>query len=147
MVVYRVVALLADLNTLPCVNTHSYQTSDAFATEVANHFSPFLAPRHTQKRDIPRHTGQEYPLQKMHKKAATAAFLCVVVFVFKRSVCYGCACYATATFSRFRLGLGLVSASVGSASTSAAGSTVAVACLSCSCCSFALSLTIGMTTT
>jgi hypothetical protein len=137
MVVYRVVALLADLNTLPCVNTHGYQTSDASATEVANHFSPFLAIA-THKKGIFHATqGRNTPYKKRHKKAATAASLCVVVFVVKRSVCYGCACYATATFSRFRLRFSLVSASVGSACTSAAGS----------CCSFALSLTIGMTTT
>jgi hypothetical protein len=75
MAVYHVVTLVADLNTLPCINTQGYQTSDAFTTEVANHFSPFLALATHKKGGIPRHTGQEYPLQKKHKKAATHGFL------------------------------------------------------------------------
>jgi len=67
MTVYRSVALVADLNTLSCVNTQVYQTSDAFAAEVANHFPPFLAHATHKKRGIPRHAGQEYPYKKAQK--------------------------------------------------------------------------------
>jgi len=158
MAVYRVVALLADPDAVRCVKMHSYPTSDAFATEVANHFSPFLALATHKKGVVLPHTGQGLPpLQKMHKKATTAAFLCVVVFVVKRSVVLLLYIpYATATFSRlrlcFRFGFASASSSASIASNSASvgsasGSTAALACLSCSCCSFALLLIIGMTTT
>ena len=43
MAVYRLIALFADPDALRCVKIQPYPTSDAFATEVANHFSPFLA--------------------------------------------------------------------------------------------------------
>jgi hypothetical protein len=77
--VYRLVALLAYLNALSSINTQVYQTSDAFATEVANHFSPFLA-HATHKKGVFHATrGRNTPTKK-HKKAATAASLCVVVF-------------------------------------------------------------------
>jgi hypothetical protein len=84
MAAYRVVALLADLNTLPCVNTQGYQTIDAFATEVANHFSPFLALATHKKGGIPRHTGQEYPLQKSTKRRLPPPH-CAWLFSVKRS--------------------------------------------------------------
>jgi len=51
------------------------------------HLAPFclyLPKLGKQKRGLLAQ-GKETPLQKMHKKAATAAFLCVVVVVFKRS--------------------------------------------------------------
>jgi hypothetical protein len=84
MSVYRLVALVADLNTLPCVNTQGYQTIDAFATEVANHFSPFLALATHKKGGIPRHTGQEYPLQKSTKRRLPPPH-CAWLFSVKRS--------------------------------------------------------------
>jgi hypothetical protein len=44
-----------------------YPTSDAFATEVANHFSPFLAlATHKKGVSLP-HTGQRYPYKKAQK--------------------------------------------------------------------------------
>jgi len=73
MVVYRVVALLADLNTLPCVNTQGYQTSDAFATEVANHFSPFLALA-THKKGIFHATQGRNTPYKRQKKAQKGGY-------------------------------------------------------------------------
>jgi hypothetical protein len=78
MTVYRLVALLADLNTLSGINTQGYQTSHAFATEGANHFSPFLA-HATHKKGVFHATQGRNTLTKKHKKAATAASLCVVV--------------------------------------------------------------------
>ena len=156
MAVYCVVALLADPDALRCVKMQPYPTSDAFATEVANHFPPFLAlATHKKGIVLTPHRARTTPLQKMHKKATTAAPLCVVVFVVKRSVVLLLyISYATATFCRLRLRFGLASASSSasiasnSASVgSASGSTAALACLSCSCCSFALLLIIGMTTT
>jgi hypothetical protein len=83
MTVYRLVALLADQNTFSRVNPQVYQTRGILATKVTLHTFSFLALATHKKGGILRHTGQEYPYKK-HKKAATAAFLCVVVSV-KRS--------------------------------------------------------------
>lgn len=52
------------------------------------HVIPFqcLLAQEQQKREYSDPAGQEYPLdKKMHKKATTAAPLCVVVSVVKRS--------------------------------------------------------------
>jgi hypothetical protein len=67
MAVYRVVALLADPDALQCVNPQGYPTSDAFATEVANHFSPFLA-LSTHKKAGFLHRARKPPLQKNAQK-------------------------------------------------------------------------------
>jgi len=68
MAVYRVVALLTDPNTLPCINTQGYQTSDAFATEVANHFSPFLALATHKKGVFHATQGRNTPYKKSTKR-------------------------------------------------------------------------------
>jgi len=69
MAVYHVVALLADPDALRCVKMQPYPTSDAFATEVANHFSPFLALATHKKGVVFPHTGQGLPpLQKNAQK-------------------------------------------------------------------------------
>jgi hypothetical protein len=67
MAVYCLIALLADLNTSSCVNSQVYQTRGVLVTKVALHIFLLSCPRHAQKRGIPRHTGQEYPLQKAQK--------------------------------------------------------------------------------
>jgi len=70
MAVYRVVALLADQDTLRCVKMQPYPTSDAFATEVANHFSPFLALSiHKKGVVLTQHrASKDYPLTKNAQK-------------------------------------------------------------------------------
>jgi hypothetical protein len=100
MGVYLVVALIADLNALSSVNTQDYQTSDAFAAQVANHFFPFLALA-THKKGVSHATqGRNTPTKK-HKKAATAASLCVVVFG-QTLLCYGYWFSLTAALRLFR---------------------------------------------
>jgi hypothetical protein len=76
--VYRLVAPLADLNTLSCVNTQVYQTRGILMTKVALHISSFLAPATHKKGVFHATQGRNTPTKK-HKKAATAAPLCVVV--------------------------------------------------------------------
>jgi hypothetical protein len=67
MSIYLVVALVADLNALSSVNTQDCQTSDAFAAEVANHFSPFLALA-THKKGVSHATqGRNTPTKKAQK--------------------------------------------------------------------------------
>jgi hypothetical protein len=81
MVVYRLVALLADPDALQRVNSQPYQTSGISLAELANHGSPFPALAHTQKRGIPRHIGQEYPYKKGTKRRLPpplCAWLCSV---------------------------------------------------------------------
>jgi hypothetical protein len=79
MTVYRLVALVADLNTLSCVNTQVYQTRGVLVTKVALHIFSFLAlAMHTK--GVFHATQGRNTLTKKHKKAATAASLCVVVF-------------------------------------------------------------------
>jgi hypothetical protein len=67
MGVYLVVALIADLNALSSINTQGYQTSDAFATEVANHFSPFLALATHKKGVFHATQGRNTPTKKAQK--------------------------------------------------------------------------------
>jgi hypothetical protein len=79
MAVYRLIALLADPDSLRCVKTQLYQARDVLLAELALHFSPFLALA-THKEGVFHATqGRNTPTKK-HKKAATAASLCVVVF-------------------------------------------------------------------
>ena len=78
MAFYCAVAPLTNLNTLPCVNMQDYQARSVFATEVTIHFSPFPALATHKKGVFHATQGTEYPYKK-HKKATTAAFLCVVV--------------------------------------------------------------------
>ena len=78
MAVYRLVALVADLNTLPCVNTQVYQTKGVLVTKVALHIFSFLALATHKKGVFHATQGRNTPTKK-HKKAATAASLCVVV--------------------------------------------------------------------
>jgi hypothetical protein len=67
MAVYRLVALVADLNALSSINTQGYQTSHAFSTEGANHFSPFLA-HATHKKGVFHATqGRNTPTKKAQK--------------------------------------------------------------------------------
>ena len=67
MAVYRVIALLADPDALRCEKMQPYPTSDAFATEVANHFSPFLA-LDTHKNGVFHATqGRNTPTKKAQK--------------------------------------------------------------------------------
>jgi hypothetical protein len=80
MTIYRLVALLANPNTFSCPNTQVYQTSDAFATEVANHFSPFLALATRKKGVFHATQGRNTPTKKAQKGDYPVAFLCVVVF-------------------------------------------------------------------
>jgi hypothetical protein len=84
MAVYRLIALLADPNALRCVHTQVYQARDLLLAKVALHFFSFLAlATHKKGYSTPRRAG--IPLQKKHKKAATAAFLCVASVSVKRS--------------------------------------------------------------
>jgi hypothetical protein len=76
--VYRLVTHVADLNTLPCVNTQVYQTKGVLVTKVALHFFSFLALATHKKGVFHATQGRNTPTKK-HKKAATAAPLCVVV--------------------------------------------------------------------
>ena len=99
MAVYRLIAPLTDLNTISCVNTKDYQSRGVFATELANHFSPFLALATHKKGVFHATQGRNTPTKKAQKGGYPAASLCVVVFVFKRSMLrllvlfygYGCA--------------------------------------------------------
>jgi hypothetical protein len=99
MSVYRFVALVADLNTLPCVNTQVYQTRGVLVTKVALHIFSFLALATHKKGVFHATQGRNTPTKKAQKGGYPAAFLCVVVFVFKRSMLrllvlfygYGCA--------------------------------------------------------
>jgi len=99
MAIYRLIALFADLNTLSCVNSQVYQARGVVMAKFTFHFSPFsdcFCPCHAQtKRGLPAQ-GKETPLQKMHKKATTAAFLCVVVLC-SSVLCYGYCFSFTAT--------------------------------------------------
>ena len=120
MAVYRLIALLADLNTLPCVNPQVYQARGVAVAKFTLHIvslSGCLCPYHAKKGYPDPTQGKDTPTKK-HKKAATAAFLCVVVFVFKRSMLrllvlfygYGCASALLRLLARLGLGLWLASA-------------------------------------
>jgi hypothetical protein len=79
MAIYRLIALLADPNALRRVDTQVYQARDVLLAKVALHFFSFLALA-THKKGVSHATqGRNTPTKK-HKKAATAASLCVVVF-------------------------------------------------------------------
>jgi hypothetical protein len=81
MAVYHLIALLADANTLRCVKTQVYQARGVLLTKVALHLFSFLALATHKKGVFPPQRAEIPLLQKIgHKKAATAAFLCVVVF-------------------------------------------------------------------
>ena len=67
MAVYCVIALLADPDALRCVKVQSYPTSDAFATEVANHFSPFLALATHKKEGSILAQGKDTPYKNAQK--------------------------------------------------------------------------------
>ncbi len=69
MAVYRVIALLADPDALRCVKMQPYPTSDAFATEVAKHFSPFLVlATHKKGGALTPHRARTTPLTKNAQK-------------------------------------------------------------------------------
>jgi len=55
MAVYRLIAVLADPDALPCVNPQLYQSRDILAAEFAYHLSPFPALATHKKGGIPRH--------------------------------------------------------------------------------------------
>jgi hypothetical protein len=141
MTVYRPVALVADLNALSSINTQGYQTSDAFATEVALHFSPFLALA-THKKGVSHATqGRNTPTKSTKRRLPPP--LCAWLFSVKRS-------YATATGSLLRLRFGFfafVTTSSALAIISASAGASPLACLSCSIASFAFGVIKGITTT
>ena len=87
MVVYRLVAILADPNALRCVNPQLCQTRGILATELALHFSPFLALITNKKGVSCPAQGRDTPsvLQKAQKGGYLAAFLCVASVSVKRS--------------------------------------------------------------
>ena len=88
MAVYRLIAPLTDLNTFSCVNTKDYQSRGVFATELANHFSPFLALATHKKGVFHATQGRNTPTKK-HKKAATPPPLCAWLFLCSSVLCYG----------------------------------------------------------
>ena len=79
MAVYHLIAPLADPDSLRSVQTQLYQARGVLLAELALHCSPFLALATHKKGVFHATQGTEYPYKK-HKKAATAAPLCVVVF-------------------------------------------------------------------
>ena len=110
MAVYRVVALLTDLNTLPCINTQGYQTSDAFATEAANHFSPFLALATHKKGVFHATQGRNTPYKnstkrRLPRRLSVRGCFCVQTFSLLW-LCLLCDCYLLTLSLRLRLGLG-----------------------------------------
>ena len=90
MAVYRVVALLADPDALRCEKMQPYPTSDAFATEVANHFSPFLALVTHKKGGSPNPTqGKDYPPYKKCTKRRLPPPSCAWLFLWLSvQLCY-----------------------------------------------------------
>ena len=65
--VYRLVALVADLNTLPCVNTQVYQTRGVLVTKVALHLFSFLALATHKKGVFHATQGRNTPTKKAQK--------------------------------------------------------------------------------
>ena len=86
MAIYRLIAPLADLNALSCIDSQVYQARGIVMAKFTFHITPFSSylPK-ANKKGSPR-TGQGNPLTKNAQKGGyPAAFLCVVVVVFKRS--------------------------------------------------------------
>ena len=97
MSVYLVVALVADLNTLSSIDPQIYQTSDAFATEVANHFSSFLALTTHKKGVFHATKGRNTPTKKAQKGSYRRLFMrgcfCVQAFSSVMALCLSGNCY------------------------------------------------------
>jgi len=143
MTVYRLIALLADLNTLPCVNPQVYQARGVAVAKFTLHIVPLsgcLCPYHTKKGYPDPTQGKDIPYKKAQKGG------------YRRLPVRGCFCvqafYATATGSllRLRLRFGFASASGSAVVGSASGSAWAWA-VACFCASSALLVIIGITTT
>jgi hypothetical protein len=66
MAVYRLVALLADPDTLRCVNTQVYQATSALLAKVALHLLSFLALATHKKGVFHATQGRNTPTKK-HK--------------------------------------------------------------------------------
>jgi hypothetical protein len=85
MAVYRLIALFADPNTMPCVNTQVYQARCVLLAKVALHLLSFLA-LDTHKKGVSHATqGRDTPTKKAQKGGYLAAFLCVASVLVKRS--------------------------------------------------------------
>ena len=85
---YRLVALIADLNTLSCVNTQVYQSRGVLVTKVALHIFSFLALATHKKGVFHATQGRNTPTKK-HKKAATPPPSCAWLFLCSSVLCYG----------------------------------------------------------
>lgn len=129
-----------------CSSAGIPQARGILTTELTLHIAPFLVvlalTMNKQKGGF-LHRARKPPYEKNTRRRLPAAFLCVVDFVVKRSVLLWLYATATGSLLRLRFGFSVASASIASSSASV-GSAVALAC-SCAC--FALSFTIGMTTT
>jgi len=68
MTVYRLVALVADLNTLPCVNTQVYQARGVLVTKFALHIFSFLALATHKKRGILTAQGKDTPTKSTKRR-------------------------------------------------------------------------------
>jgi hypothetical protein len=85
MVVYRLIALLADPNTLRCVKTQVYQARGVLLAKVALHLFSFLALA-THKKGVSHATqGRNTPTKKAQKGGYLAALSCVASVSVKRS--------------------------------------------------------------
>jgi len=114
MAIYRLIALLADLNTLSCVNSQVYQAPGVVMAKITFHFSPFsdyFCPCHAQQRGIPPRYRGGYPL-KMAKRGGSSplfAWLCLWLSVLMlRLLVLSCDYGFASALLRHRLGLRLL---------------------------------------